>query len=399
MANIFGQVVSNMGNKIDGIIGTSINGPIDTSLPFISKKTSTKESPTMEGTNAVFIESYKAFSGTDCIPVAVINGNMIVLSNVITVTYSTYRDKIPVRTLGRTMPKGFTASGRTIAGTIVFAVFDKMPLYQLITSIDWKSAPGDRYSSPLSDQIPPFDLMLIYHNEYGAHAIIKLYGVEISQEGQTTSINDVYSENVMQYVCKDMDLMTSYNDIAEFKNLLFEKQLSGQFTDNKLADLMKYRNDILSKISVIDKKISDLKTERSVDVAQNIALFPVTGVTALINNMKNTESYHQQAEYEGFYNSKTRTWNDQGKQIEYETALKNKNKIDRNARWGRDHESQIDTYLNYKGKLINQLNEVNSQISNYQNAINGWNAQNSNGSHVEKTGVSSQHDKTETQGR
>lgn len=46
-------------------------------------------------------------------------------------------------------------------------------------------------------------------NEHGNGATLNIYGVSILTEGQTMSIEDIYTENTMQYIAMDIDLMTN----------------------------------------------------------------------------------------------------------------------------------------------------------------------------------------------
>ena len=55
------------------------------------------------------VEANSSYSGTDCIPIAQINDKLIMLGNVATFSYSIFREKGPVRTLGRSYAKGYTA--------------------------------------------------------------------------------------------------------------------------------------------------------------------------------------------------------------------------------------------------------------------------------------------------
>ncbi len=209
------------------------------------------------------VEANSSFSGTDCIPIAQVNDKLIMLGNVATFSYSIFREKSPVRTLGRSYAKGYTAGPRTIAGSIIFIVFDRNPLYEILNALDYdKGPPNDRYSTPVADQIPPIDLILWFSNEYGHKSVLRLYGVEFLQEGQTHSINDLYTENVMQYVAKDMDVLLNYKDVEGFRNLLYERQISGQFTDNHLTSMLEYQKKIQQQITDVNVKIHNIQQER-----------------------------------------------------------------------------------------------------------------------------------------
>jgi len=210
-----------------------------------------------------FIESNSSYSGSDCVPIADVNGHLIVLGSVETFSYSVMREKAPVRTLGRSYPKGYTGGPRTIAGSMVFVVFDRHPLYTIISEL--KNEPrnqSDRYTSPIADQIPPIDMTLWFSNEYSHKSILRLYGVEFFQEGQVHSVNDIYSENTMQYYARDMDVLMQYRDIESFRNLMYERQIQGQFTDNHLASMLEYRRQIARKLQETNDFIQSIETEK-----------------------------------------------------------------------------------------------------------------------------------------
>lgn len=222
-----------------------------------------------------FIEANSSYSGSDCVVIAQINDRLVVLGNVSTFSYSIFREKSPVRTLGRSHAKGYTAGPRTIAGSMVFIVFDRNPVYKILETLDYQSgAPNDRYSTPVPDQIPPIDLTLWFSNEYGHKSILRLYAVEFMQEGQTHSVNDLYSENVMQYVARDIDVLLNYKDIESFRNLLYERQISGQFTDSHLGAMLEYKRKIELQIQQTDQEIYNIQIARG---RQNIVTFGILG--------------------------------------------------------------------------------------------------------------------------
>lgn len=239
-----------------------------------------------------FVESNSSYSGSDCVVIAQINDKLVILGNVSTFSYSIFREKSPVRTLGRSHAKGYTAGPRTIAGSMVFVVFDRNPLYKVLETLDYQSgAPNDRYSTPVPDQIPPIDLTLWFSNEYGHKSILRLYAVEFMQEGQTHSVNDLYTENVMQYVARDIDVLLNYRDIEGFRNLLYERQISGQFTDSHLAAMLEYKRKIERQIQETDQKIQEITIARG---RQNIVTFGILGnVNRDLKRRYETELYRK----------------------------------------------------------------------------------------------------------
>jgi len=167
---------------------------------------------------------YRTFSGCDINCIVHVIGNdgitvPIVIANAQTVSYSVHREKFPVRTLGRTYANGYTRGGRTIAGTIVFTMFDREVLWELLQGyrmdVDWTD---DTYSAglktPLLDQLPPFDITIEFSNEYGHKAFMAIYGVELSDEGAVMSIDDMLVEKTVQYMARDIDILRP-NDIED----------------------------------------------------------------------------------------------------------------------------------------------------------------------------------------
>jgi len=212
----------------------------------------------------LFNDPNTVYSGSDCLVIAQINNKLILIANIQTITYSTFVEKSPVRVLGRKHPKMYTSGGRTISGSMVFAVFDQNPVYSIIKELHHNvRKPDTRHSLPLPDMIPPIDLILLFENEYGHKSILKLYAVEFFQEGQTHSVNDIYTENVMQYVCRDMDIMIDYKDMVDFKNMLFARQVSGLFTDHILHSMLYQRDSIRAKIGDLDVQLSTISSENT----------------------------------------------------------------------------------------------------------------------------------------
>lgn len=298
-----------------------------------------------------------SYSGTDCTVVVQANENIIVLGNLTTFSYSLHRDKVPVRTIGRTPVKGYVAGGRTVAGSMVFTVFDTHPLMSVIKVFEYVRNPEDRYTSPVPDQLPPLDIILIFHNEYGYSSVVRLYGLEFTDEGTTHSINDIYSESVMQYVARDIDIMVAKSQLKEFKDLLFARQVRGGFVDNQLGSLMSYRDRLLTQLEDVNTYINAIDLEKGrrafggafivggsliAGAATGGVLGSLIGVSAgaaaVVPNLV-------------------------GKGTITTTELNNLK----------------DSYLKKKALLLKDLQNINNQIRQHEQNIRGWNAQNTVG--------------------
>ena len=77
------------------------------------------------------LKSYNSYSGCDMVATPQISSysglknNVYTLGSLQTISISTHQDKRPVRSLGNINAKEYTMGQRTIAGSLVFAVFDK----------------------------------------------------------------------------------------------------------------------------------------------------------------------------------------------------------------------------------------------------------------------------------
>ena len=148
-----------------------------------------------------------------------------VLAEAQTLSISTHREKNAVRALGHVYPKAYVRGQREIAGSLIFTVFNEHVLYELI-----KAHPSDfdaaKYTSALMDQLPPVDIVVSFANEYGSVSRMGIYGVEFVNEGQVMSIEDILTENTVNYVARDIDPMraVSQRKVDENSLLINETQ-------------------------------------------------------------------------------------------------------------------------------------------------------------------------------
>ena len=173
------------------------------------------------------IRNSVTFSGTDITVVAYRNNfattstedatfNFIQLGSLHTFSYSSFREKFAVRSLGRSHAQAYTRSARTIAGTMVFNVLQSHELMKLASEeyrIDDKSSVHPR--AVMLDQLEPFDLLLLFVNEYGGYSMMHLFNVEVSSEGQQMSVDDIITHNTLNYYATDLVPMTSLGNSFE----------------------------------------------------------------------------------------------------------------------------------------------------------------------------------------
>jgi hypothetical protein len=146
-------------------------------------------------------------------------GSYKIFGELATISYSTHREIVPVRGLGTINPKGFARGPRSIAGSLVFTVFDRHVLYDIqrdLTQRYINMLNENQYSNIsrfsniqfVTDEIPPFDIVISMMNERDPiGAKLRIYGVRVLNEGQVMSIDDLITENTMQYVATGIDLM------------------------------------------------------------------------------------------------------------------------------------------------------------------------------------------------
>ena len=162
-----------------------------------------------------------SFSGCDITAVAKAGNEVLKLGNISTLSYSIHREKVPVRTIGRTYPKAYTRGSRTIAGTLVFTVLEEASLMKLIQWNSFDNPSDEAMRTFLTDQIPPFDISISFSDEMGHDASMSIYGVEIVDEGQTHSVDDMFTENIMQYVARDIDLLVAGTNVRPLRTAAF----------------------------------------------------------------------------------------------------------------------------------------------------------------------------------
>lgn len=167
--------------------------------------------------------SNMSFSGTDISAAMVIptinreNGSIegtdiLELGELQTISYSMHRENSPVRTIGHVNPRGFVKGGRTIAGSMIFTVFNEYAFYRIK---EFRQIMGETglFFAPLADMLPPFDVVLSFFNEYGLAAKMKIYGITIVDEGQTMSVDDLITEQTYMYMARGIQpLMSVEND-------------------------------------------------------------------------------------------------------------------------------------------------------------------------------------------
>lgn len=158
--------------------------------------------------------TYTSFSGTD-IAAQILLPNEdapLDLGELQTVSYSIHRENKPIRVLGRTNVRGFIRGPRTIAGSMIFTVFNAYAFYRLAQykQLVYGTRSGIQPMFPLADMLPPFDMVLTFSNEYGQFARMKIMGMVIVDEGSTMSVEDIITEQTFTFMAAGIQPLTSY---------------------------------------------------------------------------------------------------------------------------------------------------------------------------------------------
>jgi hypothetical protein len=163
--------------------------------------------------------SNMSFSGTDITATIVLptidrekgtigEADVLEMAEIQTISYSIHRENAPIRTLGHVNPRGFIKGGRTIAGSLIFTVFNEYAFYRIKEFRQMMSESG-LFFAPLADMLPPFDIVLSFFNEYGLGAKMKLYGVTIVDEGGTMSVDDLITEQTYTFMARGIQPLIS----------------------------------------------------------------------------------------------------------------------------------------------------------------------------------------------
>lgn len=170
---------------------------------------STKDFKSKAPFSSNYVKTYQSFSGHDMVctvemPLPKGGTYTQVVGELQTITYSIHQEKTPIRCLGDMNAKGYVFGPRTIAGTLIFTVFDR----------HWAANMEKKYlesadvnAHMLADELPPLNITISCANEYGYNAVCSLFGVTLVNEGQVMSINDVYTENTYQFYATDVQYL------------------------------------------------------------------------------------------------------------------------------------------------------------------------------------------------
>jgi hypothetical protein len=130
------------------------------------------------------------------------------LPNLSTLSISTHREKLPVRALGKSGPRGYTYGPRTTAGSMVFI---NPSTEGILEALQKNLANNSVYNKATKlDELPPFNVVGMVIQETGAQPLVfELYGVTFVDNGTTLGVDEGYTETVVQYLALDLSEIKS----------------------------------------------------------------------------------------------------------------------------------------------------------------------------------------------
>lgn len=151
---------------------------------------------------------YRSFSGTDTLAFLMLPGCIpICLGAITTISYSIFRNKKPVINIGRTNINGVTRGSRIFAGTMIFTLINQHWLKEVQNEVDWLG----NFNELKVDELPLFDIMIVSANEYGSAVSMYIYGIDFTDEGQTISVEDLFTENTFSFIAREVATFKAFD--------------------------------------------------------------------------------------------------------------------------------------------------------------------------------------------
>lgn len=175
---------------------------------------------------------------------------IIELGSVYSFTYSSFREKNAVRTLGRVSAQGYTRGQRTIAGSMNFTVFQSHELMDFLR-------PNSNFV--LLDQLPKFNMMLVMLNEYGGASIMHLFNVEISSESQQMSVEDLALVDSVSFYATDIATLESVGNLFDTSLAMLHPSYDPSYVASKSLEFINKDNKKMSLKDVYTMKSGNVK--------------------------------------------------------------------------------------------------------------------------------------------
>jgi hypothetical protein len=153
---------------------------------------------------------YRTFTGVDMTVTYAMDYLVGELKGISAISWSIHKSKPAAVSLGEDGVNNRGSSIRTIAGSLIFSIFDENPLTAIYPEEYLANSNPQRIVRKniiRPDDLPPIDLIIIMTNEYGFVSTMTLFGVQFMDSGGSIAINQLVNEEVIQYTALDIDMM------------------------------------------------------------------------------------------------------------------------------------------------------------------------------------------------
>lgn len=180
----------------------------------------------MSGSDTIIVLEFPVFTGSGSY-----HSVFLKLNSVVSLSWSVYRAKIPVTTLGNTTIQGFGLGTKTVAGHIIktltyadelsravsyysqLAIQYSKDNYQIGLGAKTQLILDNKYQisqrvfdSLMKDDLVPFNIHTFSISEYSGRMIKdSIYGCTIINTGQVQSVENLITENTIAFVAKSLE--------------------------------------------------------------------------------------------------------------------------------------------------------------------------------------------------
>jgi len=152
------------------------------------------------------------FTGVDLTAFAVFGSLVTEVKGLTMISWSSHRDKHSNRRTFERKPTSHARGAQTIAGSMVFTLFDEDPI-RAMTPIEFFhgnnpiTGPGgiSEFNEMDPTEVPRFDIAISLTNEYGAISTMIIFGIDITDSGGAISMRQLENEIVIQFKALGLD--------------------------------------------------------------------------------------------------------------------------------------------------------------------------------------------------
>ena len=196
----------------------------------------------------------KTFSGTDTLAFLMLPGcTPVWIGALTTVSYSMFRNKKPVINIGRTNINGVTRGSRIFAGTMIFTLINQHWLRELCEQPEVNAWLGN-YNELKADELPLFDIMIISANEYGNWCEMFIFGIDVTDEAQTISVEDLFTENTLSFVARDV---STFQMVDPIKGKVESQDNGGNSQQKPVTEIIDIENPSIEDIDKIEQELKN----------------------------------------------------------------------------------------------------------------------------------------------